>query len=156
MVSSALTSARPARPTCIRRIRIERLFGYLTYVLPPEDRSSVDFNRLMILYGDNGSGKTTILTLLFCLLSPVRERGEKTYIARTPFKRFEIEFDDGTTVAATKETDRLVGSYTVTVDQSGADAETFYLKANAENAIMAPSTHTISFRCSHGSPISWG
>jgi ABC-type Na+ transport system ATPase subunit NatA len=75
---------KPKGSTFIRRIHVERLFGYLTYTLPNEKQKASDFDRLMILYGDNGSGKTTILTLVFCLLSPVLGRGEKTHIAHVP------------------------------------------------------------------------
>jgi ABC-type cobalamin/Fe3+-siderophores transport system ATPase subunit len=138
MARDEKTSTRAPGPTYIRRIRVERLFGYLTYTIPEEDRSGVNVDRLMILYGDNGSGKTTLLSLLFCLLSPVRQRGEKTYVAKTPFKRFEVIFDDGTSILATKEGEQLVGSYEVRLNHPDKEEEVFLLKASAEGAIASP------------------
>jgi energy-coupling factor transporter ATP-binding protein EcfA2 len=128
-------SGAPARPTYIRHIRIERLFGYLDYDIPNKVRDGTDFDRLMILYGDNGSGKTTILTLVFCLLSPQIGKGEKTYVARTPFKNLIITFNDGSCVSATRENAQLSGSYTVLVSQPNALTEEFSINANADGLV---------------------
>ncbi len=132
------TSTQAAHPTCIKQVKIEKLFGYLTYTIPEGRILGADADRLMILYGDNGSGKTTILTLIFCLLSPLRERGEKSYVARTPFRYFEILFDDGTTISAVKEGEQLTGSYSVVIRHPTAVEESYYLKANAQGNIAAP------------------
>ena len=132
------TSIQTARPTCIKQVRIEKLFGYLTYTIPTRESHSAGMDRLMILYGDNGSGKTTILSLIFCLLSPVRQRGEKTYVARTPFRHFEILFDDGTKISATKEDGQLTGSYAVVMEQPNVAADKFSLKVNSKGNIAAP------------------
>ncbi|MFZ0424353.1 MAG: hypothetical protein WAL80_15875 [Xanthobacteraceae bacterium] len=61
-------------------------------------------------------------------------------MARTPFKYFEILFDDGTVVSATKEGEQLTGSYVVGIQQRNAAAENFHLKANAKGDIAAPAT----------------
>ena len=45
-------------PHAIVRITVEKLFGQFTYELPTKDDFS-DISNLFILYGDNGSGKTT-------------------------------------------------------------------------------------------------
>src|SRR5271169_3260067 len=102
MTNGDPSSSTLMKPTRIRRIRVDNLFGYLTYVIPSGERDGIDFSRLMILYGDNGCGKTTVLRLLFCLLSAHKGRGDKTYVSRTPFKRLTISFDDGTIVSAEK------------------------------------------------------
>ena len=44
----------------IDRIVVDKLFGFLSY-----DISTKSQEDLIILYGDNGSGKTTILNLVF-------------------------------------------------------------------------------------------
>ncbi|MHC5828218.1 MAG: hypothetical protein ACYT04_73080, partial [Nostoc sp.] len=56
-------------PLSVVRIEVERLFGRYTYTLVKKDNNPHIDSSLMILYGDNGSGKTTILKLLFHLLS---------------------------------------------------------------------------------------
>ena len=63
-------SVEPDTSATIRRITVNDLFGRYTYVVEPRDNSN-----LLILYGDNGSGKTTILRLLFHLLSAGRTQG---------------------------------------------------------------------------------
>jgi energy-coupling factor transporter ATP-binding protein EcfA2 len=128
MTNSDFGQRKPARPTFITKISVKSLFGYLTYVIPNRDSKAVSYDRLMILYGDNGSGKTTILSLLFSLLSPITGRGEKTYVARTPFRSFEVLFDDGSTVIAKKHKG-LVGSYTVVINQFGNEESSFDIES---------------------------
>ncbi|MEU0528066.1 AAA family ATPase [Streptomyces niveus] len=82
--------------TSITRVTVEGLFGRYDYAL--------DFNpRLAILYGDNGTGKTTILRMIHNLLSPGAGRGHKTAVANTPFQDFRIEFSNGTTIRASRK-----------------------------------------------------
>jgi len=60
----------------ISRISVTRLFGQFDYILSSEPTTpSLSHANILILYGDNGSGKTTILKLLFHLLSPSNNRG---------------------------------------------------------------------------------
>ncbi len=100
-------------PWAISRITVDRLFNLYSYELPPKSQKA-DFSRVLILYGDNGSGKTTILQLLFHLLSPELRRGHKTFVARTMFQSIVVQFANGTTVSATRETPRL-GSFQMSV-----------------------------------------
>ena len=74
----------------VSKIIVDDLFGYYTYELPSSHESDSDLSRLMILYGDNGSGKTTILKLLYHLLSPSRRKGHKTFVAQQRFRRFAV------------------------------------------------------------------
>ena len=122
-----------SKPTYIRRIEISKLFGYLTYAIPRDDPTSTDFSRLMMLYGDNGCGKTTILSLLFALLAPQLRAGHRGYIRRTPFKRFTIYFDDGASVSAEKKAE-LVGAYSVCVAQNQSE-RTYHLTTDARGII---------------------
>ena len=56
-------------------LAIRGLFGACNYDLPDEARGP--FGESVILYGDNGSGKTTILQLVFHMLSPAHDRGHR-------------------------------------------------------------------------------
>ena len=107
-------SAGPLRlsnPHAIARIGVERLFGQFTYQLPAKAERQQDLSNLFILYGDNGSGKTTILKLLFYLLSPEPGKGYKSEVAKVRFKRFAVELGDGTTIEALRTGKSLEGSY---------------------------------------------
>lgn len=90
----------------VRSIRIVDLFGRYTYhisvrgaVAPP----------VILLYGDNGSGKTTVLNLLWNLLSPATNRGHRTALARTPFREFEVVLSNGDSIVSRKTGDSLTG-----------------------------------------------
>lgn len=60
---------------------------------------------LLILYGDNGSGKTTVLTLIFHLLSSGSSKGHLTAIGVVPFKELRVALSDGTEVLAERPGD---------------------------------------------------
>ena len=109
MLVSDINTATP--PFSVVRIEVERLFGRYTYTLINQNQNSHSNSSLIILYGDNGSGKTTILKLLFHLLSSGQNRGHRTFLARTPFSRFSVLLADGTYIVVTREDDNLVGSY---------------------------------------------
>jgi energy-coupling factor transporter ATP-binding protein EcfA2 len=134
MANSDSQPRKITRPAFITKITVKNLFGYLTYVVPNRESKAVGYDRLMILYGDNGSGKTTILSLLFSILSPISGREEKTYVARTPFRSFEVSFDDGSTVIAKKQKG-LVGSYTVIIDQPGKEESSFEIEPDSTGAV---------------------
>jgi energy-coupling factor transporter ATP-binding protein EcfA2 len=97
-------------PLSIVRIEVEKLFGKYTYTLLNKENNLVD-SSLVILYGDNGSGKTTILKLLFHLLSPASGRGHRSFLAKTPFQKFSVSLTDGTSIIATRKTSILTGSF---------------------------------------------
>ena len=88
-------SVEPDTSAAIRRITVNDLFGRYTYVVEPRENSN-----LLILYGDNGSGKTTILRLLFHLLSAGRTQGHRTSLGMIPFGRFDVALNGGITVFA--------------------------------------------------------
>ncbi len=67
-----------------RRILVEGLFGRYNYDLGLTNQA--DSSRLLILYGDNGSGKTTFLSLVYYLLTTTSGQGYKSFVARTPYR----------------------------------------------------------------------
>ncbi|HMQ99674.1 MAG TPA: AAA family ATPase [Ignavibacteria bacterium] len=95
----------------IKRIIVEKLFGFYSYDLIVKNIND-DLSRLMILYGDNGVGKTTILRLLFYLISTLDNSGYKSEIAKTKFKRFSVMFDNGVEITAERNSKDLIGTYT--------------------------------------------
>jgi energy-coupling factor transporter ATP-binding protein EcfA2 len=103
----------------VRRIYVERLFGQYTYDLSDKDLPPNTATKVLLLYGDNGSGKTTILRLLFFLLSHVDRQSHKTNVAKIRFKKFAVELADGTNVVAERAQDNP-GPYHLRVEREGA------------------------------------
>lgn len=99
----------------IKRIHVDKLFGLYTYDLAVPDSLFSDISRLLILYGDNGSGKTTVLKLLFHILSPSIAAGHRSYIAKTPFRYFSVELNNNIVLSVSKTDTNFVGPYTLSL-----------------------------------------
>lgn len=119
----------------ISKIRIEKLFGKYDYYITSDQKNIVDFSRLIIFYGDNGTGKTTILKLIYNLLTPKRRGGHKSFLAKIRFKNFEIEFNDGTSIKVYRSEKRIIGSYSVSISENGGEVLNINLKATRDNKI---------------------
>ena len=91
-------------------MKIERLFGQYDYDLP---RESDSFSEVAIFYGDNGCGKTTILRLLFHLLSSGIGRGHRTAISEVPFQLIQIDLHDGTRLVASRIESSETDAYSI-------------------------------------------
>jgi predicted ATPase len=125
--------ARPPRgqdgpQRAITRIAVTDLFGRYSYDVPV-DRPALD-PQLSILYGDNGAGKTTILTLVHHMISCANGRGHKTRIAQIPLRTCIVEFTAGMrlTIARPEPT---IGSYEMALSHNGSlIAEVFYRAEN--------------------------
>lgn len=94
----------------IKSIIVEKLFGRYDYELSiPSDANE----NVFILYGDNGTGKSTILRLMYHLLSTEVGRSHKSYIANIVFKSLTITFDDNIIVRVHRNDDNedLIGNY---------------------------------------------
>lgn len=119
----------------IKKITIEKLFGYYTYKIEKNNLIDQD-NPLLIIYGENGGGKTTILELLFYLLSTADNAGHKTNISKVKFKKFSVLLDNNVIIEAYRENDTLIGSYTLAVhDENAKNIHKVFLKVNEENVI---------------------
>src|SRR6266436_939649 len=114
------TSKESLDAKTVRRICVEALFGQYDYDLVPDDVST-DISSILILYGDNGSGKTTILGLLFHLLSSSNKEGHRNTIARIPFRKFEVTLTDGTRISLWRN-EELVGPYEILAEPIGRPA----------------------------------
>lgn len=92
----------------IKSIEVEGLFGSFDYTIEMNN-TSIE-NKLMLLYGDNGSGKTTILRLVFYLLSCQDKSGHKSEISKIKFKLFKVILSNSICVSAKREESSL-GTY---------------------------------------------
>lgn len=101
----------------IIKIEVISLFGRYSYSLPDNGEELSDLN---IIYGENGVGKTTLLNLVFHLLSPSDKRGHRTKISNTPFSSLKVTISDGTVLTAKKDAQLLTGpvSFTIAPPQS--------------------------------------
>jgi energy-coupling factor transporter ATP-binding protein EcfA2 len=118
----------------ITRIVVKNLFGMFDYILD-QTLTGEEPGRIIILYGDNGSGKTTIVRTIFHLLAPDAEAGHKTEIARTPFSLFEITLNDKTQIRVERPSGELLGSFTITIKLPKKRSESFKFMATEELAI---------------------
>ncbi|SMP36510.1 AAA family ATPase [Shimia sagamensis] len=80
----------------IKKISVEKLFGQFDYVLPDEG----SLTNPAILYGDNGVGKSTLLALVFHLLSSAGDRGHRTAIWNISFLSLYVELKNGFVLSA--------------------------------------------------------
>lgn len=107
-----------ANPHAIVGFTIHKLFGYLDYEFAPNKSDQKQLARLAILYGLNGTGKTTILKLAYNMLSPIAARGHKSYVAEIPFKTFGVTLLDGSRIFAERK-EATAGSYSLSVSRIG-------------------------------------
>lgn len=68
----------------IKEIRVEDLFGLFTHSIP------LDKDRVTILHGPNGIGKTVLLKMIASLV-----RGDSSIFERVPFRQLQVYLDDG-------------------------------------------------------------
>lgn len=117
----------------VTKISVEKLFGIYNYNIPNNFNS--DISKLLIVYGDNGSGKTTILKLFFYLLSTRDRSGYKTRLAETKFKKFSVCFQNGLEIGASRE-DATTGTYDYYISKNNKTIKSITLKAMPDNAIQ--------------------
>lgn len=126
-------------PTIITNITVTKLFGRYSYSIPdPETHeSSRGDSRLLLLYGDNGSGKTTILRLVYHLLSSAEQRNHRTFIAQTPFEQLIVTFANRTRIAISRPAGQLRGSFVATIEDRDEGLLQFRFEANDDLVISS-------------------
>jgi len=70
----------------VKSVAVKRLFGIFDHEIPLQSAE-----RVTIIYGPNGLGKTVIMKMIFSLIE-----GETEIFERTPFHEFAITLDDDT------------------------------------------------------------
>lgn len=148
--STLLTMAQAASVEAVQhpgqgvsRIDVRDLFGRYSYNLAVPGASTADLSRVLVIYGDNGSGKTTILRLLFHLLSPSDRRGHRTFLARTPFRLFEVSFLGGLTIRAIRTSASLVGDYSLEVASAGETRFQQHVETDESLRVSARDDHAL-------------
>jgi ABC-type Mn2+/Zn2+ transport system ATPase subunit len=114
----------------IERIEVIKLFGYFNYNISKKDISKND--NLFLLYGDNGSGKTTILKTVFYLLSSQDRSGHKSELAKTKFEKVIIYLNNGISIGATRNKS-LIGSFTYIITKNNKILFDLILKAKQDD-----------------------
>ena len=117
----------------IREIKVEQLFGRYDYFIPLRGEPGEDAPRMSLLYGDNGTGKTTILNLVFHLLSSARRQRHKTRITKVPFRSLSVTFSDQTTVFAYRRPGNLIGNFELGLSLSGHQPEIASVEVDPES-----------------------
>ena len=143
------------KKTNVSKIEVEKLFGFYNYTLPNNINS--DISKLMIVYGDNGSGKTTILKLFFYLLSTRDRSGYKTRIAEIKFQRFAVIFQNGIEIGAKRDR-ASIGTYEYYIAKNGKTQKSLILKASSDNNIRieqqgSKDEHTFCIQSKAGSSM---
>lgn len=117
----------------ISKIEVRKLFGVYNYDLQYTS-SDVTYDNLMILYGDNGTGKSTILRMIYYLLSNKERNGHKSELANIAFESFLISFTDGSYIKAFRENDEFhwLGKYSIEYNINGK-SDTFALQSNRDD-----------------------
>jgi ABC-type Mn2+/Zn2+ transport system ATPase subunit len=106
-----------------RRFDYDFDYDHIEFKSPEEQRAKIG-----ILYGDNGTGKSTILRLIYSCLSPNPAEGLRTYLSITPFLSFQLQLISGHRITVRHSSPRLVGSYTFTITYGGR-TRVFLVKA---------------------------
>jgi len=99
----------------ILNINISKLFGYkeINIDIPPDDN-------LVVFYGDNGSGKTTVLDLLNHIFSPVPKGGHRTNIGKIIFQSISITLSNKIEIVL-KRDEPKAGTYNLIIKNSNEE-----------------------------------
>ena len=124
-------------PYAIIEIEVEELFGYINQTLSCDAENLDKISQLAILYGENGTGKTSILRLAFHLLSPRVDRGHKTRLVETTFKFFRIKLRNGAVFTAEREQTGN-GAFLFSVKRPKKKLLTHYFKTDHDELSIEP------------------
>ncbi|MGH7172249.1 MAG: hypothetical protein ACRELG_18390, partial [Gemmataceae bacterium] len=108
-------------------IRVDGLFGEYSYEVPLHSSE-----RVTIIHGRNGVGKTVLLRLTWALLS-----GKLSEIADVPFSSFEVELSDRSVYGIRREPQGGSQATTVFFREAGGGEKTFQLEPKGEITSLA-------------------
>lgn len=90
----------------VRRITVKGLFGIFDHEIPLNQEE-----RITIIHGPNGYGKTVMLQLLDALFSETW-----SFLGSVPFEHFAVEFDDGTTLLCVQAAPAYRGLHSIVLE----------------------------------------
>ena len=137
----------PDLPLGVAVIEVTALYGKFNYrvdLLAPvgqvgegaaDQLLTINEDRLTLLYGRNGSGKTSLLRLLFHAIAAGERRGHRTELARTEFQRFAVTLTDGTILSYARDDERLTGNFLAMVARPGQEPVAWDVTPNEEGAV---------------------
>jgi hypothetical protein len=121
----------------ISSIRIEKLFGLYTYNIPAKE----ELSNSAILYGDNGVGKSTILRLVFHLLSAGDNRGHRTALYNAEFLKLDVLLTSGVRLTATWKGDGPSRILVLEIEKNEQKIAIWEYMPRRSNTIDAGSIH---------------
>src|SRR5215218_1298869 len=92
-------------------------------------------DRLTLLYGSNGTGKTSLLRLLFHALSPHGGRGHRKALIGIKFSCFTVRFANGDTVVYERPEGEFQGPLAIRTTVDGEDSAWVYTGEPAESEL---------------------
>ncbi len=117
----------------VSSIRITSLFGRhdvnIDFYQGDKDSYAIDF-----IYGANGSGKSTVLKLVYSALSSASKEGNRTYIGRVCFERMKVLFSDGLSVSIERN-EATDGSYRYIVRMFDDSIFDYYVAVNDDGEV---------------------
>lgn len=119
----------------VTSIKVKRLFGYYDYHLKFSQKAEMTAPQITMLYGDNGTGKTTILKLLFHLLSTRRGRGHLTFLANTLFQNFSVKFSNSFEIVVERTKSVSIGPFSIVLKRPQKDAFKRYVYVDLDNNV---------------------
>jgi energy-coupling factor transporter ATP-binding protein EcfA2 len=138
----------PSEALAVSSIQVEGLHGKFDYTIDfltgahtagrqGDQLLTVNEDRLTLLYGRNGSGKTSLLRLLFHAIASSTGRNHRTELARTEFTRFVVTLTDGTFVSYAREEEPSIGPLRATLARPGREPVVWDVKPS-EDGIVRP------------------
>lgn len=109
-LSPELVRSEDRLPSLLSSLHIRGLHGIYDYDLSLETLEGV--GRLALLYGDNGCGKTTILRLLWDLLSPSPNSHHRNRLAKVAFSEFTVRLTGQRSISVRRAVP-AAGPYTI-------------------------------------------
>ncbi len=128
-----ILEAHPRARLALAMVAVKQLHGRFSYEIdlarsgrvldePATDGMfAVSEERLTLLYGNNGTGKTTLLRLLFHALSSAGHQGHRTALFNARFERLDVRLTDRTRISYIRPDGEIAGPYRAELERPGGE-----------------------------------